>query len=99
MVSCVIDLGNFDILCLCNLSDEPGRLPAWAVDWSELSANNVTQIKNPCAIGESSCEVNFVGTEILEAEGAQCTAFTSVGPCFEAGISDADLVQTLSKLM
>ena len=37
--------------------------------------------------------------EVLEAVGAQCTAITSVGPCFEAGISDADLVQTLSKLM
>lgn len=48
---------------------------------------------------ESSCEANFVIIEVLEAVGAQCTAITSVGPCFEAGISDADLVQTLSKLM
>lgn len=68
MASYVIELGNFDILCLCNLSNEPGRLPTWAVDWSELSANNITQITNPCASGESSCEANFVGTEALEAE-------------------------------
>lgn len=27
MVSCMIDLGNFEILCLCNLLNEPGRLP------------------------------------------------------------------------
>ena len=69
------------------------------MDWSKLSANNVTQIMNPRASGESSCEANFVVIEVLEAVGAQCTAITSVGPCFEAGISDADLVQTFSKLM
>ena len=36
MVSCVIDLGNFDILCLRNLSNEPGRLLTWVVDWVKI---------------------------------------------------------------
>ena len=40
-----------------------------------------------------------MGADVLEAEGARCSTITSVGPCFDAGVTGANHGPKLSKLM
>jgi hypothetical protein len=98
MVSYAVGLGSLDILGLCNLSNSLDHMPTRVVDWSNLSAINVTQITNLFASGESSCEVKFVGWDVLEAVGAHCSTITSVRPCFDADTFSTDFGRTLSQL-
>ncbi|KAL2044841.1 hypothetical protein N7G274_002616 [Stereocaulon virgatum] len=99
MISYVVELESLDILGLCNLSDDSGGLPTWVVDWSKLSMNRTIQMRTPSAGGNSSCEANVMGTDVLEVVGAQCSTITRVGPSFDAGVTGADHGQKLSRLM
>ena len=96
MVEYALNLGNLNLLCLCDVSTKLEESPSWVPNWSSLKEKPI--ILSFHASGQSICEAE-VGMESMEVAGTYCATVTQVESLFDADASDMDVMSKTSEVV
>ena len=95
VVEHALNLGDLNLLNLCDLSTKLEESPCWVPNWS--SPKEILSIRSFQASGRSSCEANL-GMEIMGVAGTYCATVTQVDSLFDADVSNMEIVSKISEM-